>query len=63
MVLLIRADAGNPDEALNEVYARRIGPSAVLWNASGGHTGALAADPNEYGRRVLGFLDRALLTR
>jgi hypothetical protein len=61
--LLIRARAGHPDEVLNEVYTRRIGASAVLWDAPGGHTGALAADPRGYERRVVAFLDRALLTR
>ena len=60
-VLLIRARDGNPDEALNEVYADRIGPTATLWTVSrGGHTGALAAEPAEYERRVVGLLDRAL---
>ena len=60
-VLLIRARDGNPDEALNEVYAGRIGRTATLWTLNrGGHTGALAADPAEYERRVVGFLDRAL---
>jgi poly(3-hydroxybutyrate) depolymerase len=61
-VLLIRARDGNVDETLNEVYADRIGRSATLWTLDhGGHTGALAADPAQYERRVVGFLDRALL--
>jgi hypothetical protein len=61
-VLLIHARDGNPDEVLNEVYAERGGPSTELWRvASGGHTGALEADPAAYERRVIGFLDRALL--
>jgi len=59
-VLLIRARDGNPDETLNEVYAQRIGASAQLWTVSGGHTGALAAAPDAYERRVVGFFDRAL---
>jgi hypothetical protein len=59
-VLLIRAADGNPDEALNEVYADRIGRSAQLWTVHGGHTGALAADPGGYERRVADFFDRAL---
>jgi hypothetical protein len=61
-VLLIRASDGNPDETLNEVYARRIGASAELWTVRGGHTGALSADPSGYERRVVTFLDRALQT-
>jgi poly(3-hydroxybutyrate) depolymerase len=61
-VLLIHSRDGNPDEILNRVYADRIGSTATLWTLqSGGHTGALATDPTEYERRVVGFLDRALL--
>jgi dienelactone hydrolase len=60
-VLLIRGRDGHPDEALNEVYAERIGASAALWTAPGGHTAAVTAAPSAYERRVLGFLDRALL--
>ena len=60
-VLLIEALNGNPDEILNEVYAERGGPSTELWKiGAGGHTGALAAAPAAYERRVVGFLDRAL---
>jgi hypothetical protein len=60
-VLLIRALHGNPGEALNRVYAARAGPSASLWELDrGGHTGALAAEPAEYERRVIGFFDAAL---
>jgi hypothetical protein len=60
--LLIQAVHGNPDEVLNEIYAARGGPSTRRWLvAAGGHTGALAAAPAEYERRVMGFFDRALL--
>jgi hypothetical protein len=60
-VFLIQAVNGNPDERLNEVYARRGGASTKLWmTAAGGHTGALAAAPAEYERRVMGFFDHAL---
>lgn len=59
-VLLIRGRDGHADEALNDVYAERVGPSAALWTAPAGHTGALAAVPAEYERRVVGFFDRAL---
>lgn len=63
-VLLIRAADGNADEALNAVYAERVGPSATLWTVpSGGHTGAFAADPDLYARRVTGFFERALHVR
>jgi hypothetical protein len=58
-VLLIEAVNGNPDEALNEVYAR--GAGTELWRVkAGGHTGALAAAPAEYEQRVAAFFDRAL---
>ena len=59
-VLLIRGQAGHADEALNTVYADRVGRSATLWTAPGGHTGAFAADPAAYERRVIGFFDTAL---
>lgn len=61
-LLLIRAADGNPDEALNEVYLERAGEPKALWTLpSGGHTGALQADPAAYERRVVGFFDDALL--
>jgi uncharacterized protein len=60
-VLLIQAVNGNPDEILNEVYARRGGPTTQRWTtAAGRHTGALAAAPADYEQRVIGFFDRAL---
>jgi fermentation-respiration switch protein FrsA (DUF1100 family) len=59
-VLLIRGAEGHEDEALNAVYAERIGPSATSWTAPGGHTAALASAPAEYERRVIGFFDGAL---
>jgi uncharacterized protein len=60
--LLIQAARGNPDEILNEVYAARGGPSSRRWLVTeGGHTGALAAAPAAYERRVIAFFDRALL--
>jgi hypothetical protein len=61
-VLFIEAKQGNPDEVLNEVYNRAAGDSSELWKvATGGHTGALAAVPAQYERRVVGFFDQALL--
>jgi hypothetical protein len=58
-VLLIEAVNGNPDEVLNDVYAR--GRTAELWRVKeGGHTGALSAAPAEYERRVASFFARAL---
>ncbi len=60
-VFLIRALHGNPDEPLNRVYYARAGRPKSLWEtARGGHTGALAAEPGEYERRVIRFFDAAL---
>jgi hypothetical protein len=59
-VLLIQARSGQGGEELNAVYAARGGPATTRWIAAGGHTGALAAEPREYERRVIDFLDRAL---
>ena len=58
-VLLIRGGEGNPDEVLNEVYARA--PGATLWTLpEAGHTAALTARPREYEQRVIEFFDEAL---
>jgi fermentation-respiration switch protein FrsA (DUF1100 family) len=59
-VLLIQAEHGAGGEELNPVYRDAAGPSARLWRAQGGHTDALATQPAEYERRVVGFFDRAL---
>jgi hypothetical protein len=60
-VLLVRAMHGNADEVLNRVYLRAAGRHTELWEVPvGGHTGALAARPGEYERRVVDFLDAAL---
>ncbi|MGZ8475506.1 MAG: alpha/beta hydrolase [Candidatus Limnocylindria bacterium] len=59
--LLIEAERGNPDEILNEGYHRVGGRSSELWKVStGGHTGALAAEPSRYEERVVGFFGRNL---
>ena len=57
-VLLIQASHGAGGEELAPVY--RDAADAVLWRAEGDHTGALAAQPREYERRVVGFFDREL---
>jgi dienelactone hydrolase len=57
-VLLIQAAHGAGGEELVPVYRDAAG--ARLWRAKGGHTGALAAQPQEYERRVVGFFDRTL---
>ena len=63
-VLLISAGKGNPDEDLNDVYRDAGGPAATHWEIpQAGHTGGLDAAPAQYERRVIGFLDAALLGR
>jgi pimeloyl-ACP methyl ester carboxylesterase len=59
-VLLIAADT--PDErGFNRTYAAVSPASTELWTPNNTpHTGALAAHPGEWSRRVIGFLDRAL---
>ncbi|MFI5250575.1 MAG: alpha/beta hydrolase [Gemmatimonadales bacterium] len=61
-ILLIRALHGLDDESLNRVYYAHARQPAALWEVPrGGHTGALAALPQQYEARVVGFFDRALL--
>ena len=56
---LLLISAGRAAEA---DFARRTG--APVWNLPDApHGAALASDPEGYEQRVLGFLDRALLTR
>jgi hypothetical protein len=61
-ILLIQALHGAGGEELNPVYRAAAGSTATLWQvAHGGHTGALAAEPGEYERRVIAFFDHGLL--
>ena len=63
-VLLISGGQGNPDEELNRVYRDAGGPTTSHWEIpQAGHTGGLASAPDDYERRVIGFLDQALLGR
>jgi dienelactone hydrolase len=63
-VLLISGGHGSADEELNSVYRDAGGPTVTHWEiAEAGHTGGLAAVPDEYERRVVGFFDQALLGR
>jgi pimeloyl-ACP methyl ester carboxylesterase len=60
-VLLIAA-GGRPREIpVNRAYRRAAGSTARLWTVpEAAHTGALAARPAEYARRVVTFLDAAV---
>jgi len=52
------------DEALAAEHIRSAAPGNVeVWEVAGaGHTGGLAASPEEWEARVLAFLDRVLVT-
>jgi len=54
------AERGAGGEELDPVYHEAAGEPKSLWVARGGHTGAQAAQPAEYERRVVGFFDRSL---
>jgi uncharacterized protein len=59
-VLLLSAGRGI-EAKVNEVMRRHGGDSAELWNLPrASHAAALRTEPEEYERRVVGFLDRAL---
>jgi hypothetical protein len=61
-VFLIYAEHGAGGEDLNENYFHAAGEPKQIWQVAGaGHTGGLTAQPRPYERRVVGFLDRALL--
>ena len=61
-LLLIDGEHGQPlERVLNPKYAAAAGGTATLWEVPGaGHMGGLDAQPAEYERRVVGFLDAAL---
>jgi uncharacterized protein len=59
-LMLIGAERGAGGDELNRVYLKAAGEPKRLWRAKGGHTGALAAQPAEYERRVVSFFDDAL---
>ncbi|GAA1970378.1 hypothetical protein GCM10009817_07870 [Terrabacter lapilli] len=59
--LLLVASAGSADEVAAARFIAAGSPSSVtVWLAPGGHTGALAAAPEQWSRRVGAFLDGAL---
>ena len=61
-VLLIFAPDGGTSETLSPLYGRLIGSSASVWAIPGvDHLKGFQSHPEEYERRVVGFLDRALL--
>lgn len=59
--LVIWAPNGGNRETMSPEYARRIGPSAEVWEMDDvKHIKGLQTHPEEYERRVVGFFDRAL---
>ena len=61
-LFLIYATHGQGGENLNPEYYEAAGEPKELWEiTTGGHTGGLEAEGEEYERRVLGFFDEALL--
>jgi fermentation-respiration switch protein FrsA (DUF1100 family) len=61
-VLLIHASRGGGGEELTPVYLDAAKAPKSVWRVEGvGHLGGLVAHPREYERRVIDFLDRALL--
>jgi fermentation-respiration switch protein FrsA (DUF1100 family) len=61
-ILLVQAGRGAGGEDLNRFYHEAAGHPKELWRIpEAGHTGGLQSRPREYERRVVGFLDRALL--
>jgi predicted alpha/beta hydrolase len=60
-VLFIHAAQPMGGEDLTTEYHDLAGGPKELWRTPGAHIGGLDDDPDEYERRVLGFLDRALL--
>jgi hypothetical protein len=60
-LFVIYSDQGQGGETISrQYYEAATGPKEV-WEAPGGHTGAIDAAPEEYERRVVAFFDRALL--
>jgi dienelactone hydrolase len=60
-LLLIAAPNSPNGERLNRGYHAAAGANSTLWEIpESGHMGALAARPEEYERRVVGFFDAAL---
>jgi uncharacterized protein len=60
-VFFIYATPGQGGENLNPTYYEAKKQPKLIWEAEGGHTGAIDAAPAEYERRVVGFFDNALL--
>ena len=60
---LIYADDGVDTEDLDPRYYRELAGPKQIWETGTGHIRAATDRPAEYERRVVAFLDRALLPR
>jgi uncharacterized protein len=60
-LFVIYSDGGQGGETISRQYHDAATGPKELWEAPGGHTGAIDAAPEEYERRVVAFFDRALL--
>ena len=60
-VFFIHAANAQGGEELSEQYYLAANEPKQLWKTDGGHVGGITADPEEYERRVISFLDEALL--
>ena len=60
-VFFINAAQGQGAEELSRNYYRSANEPKEMWTTESGHVDGLGADPAEYERRVVGFLDTALL--
>jgi uncharacterized protein len=60
-VFFIYASSGQGGENLNPIYYDAANQPKEIWSVDSGHTGAIDAEPQEYERRVVAFLDSALL--
>jgi fermentation-respiration switch protein FrsA (DUF1100 family) len=62
LLFIYAPDGGNATEVLTPDFARIAGPNASLWTVPDApHIKAIETAPAEYERRVIGFLDDALL--
>ncbi len=61
-VFLIRGGADDAGHRNPDLYRAASEPKQI-WEAKGGHTDGIAEQPREYERRVVGFLDNALLSQ
>ena len=60
--LFIWAPDGDDSEIMNTTFHRLAGPRAEIWKVDAPHIEGLTTHPEEYERRVVDFLDRALLS-